>query len=41
MHLARAVDSPSMKAHFIRMAEKWSSLAAWGLQHGYRGEDLN
>jgi hypothetical protein len=40
-HLARAVDSPSMKAHFIRMAEKWSSLAAWGLQHGYRGEDLN
>lgn len=24
MQLARAVDSPSMKAHFIQMAEKWS-----------------
>jgi hypothetical protein len=41
MQLARAVDSPSMKVHFIQMAEKWSSLAAWGLEHGYRGEDLN
>lgn len=41
MQLACAVDSPSLKAHFTRMANKWSALAAWGLEHGYRGQDLN
>lgn len=39
--LARAIDSPSLKAHFTQMAEKWSTLAAWGLEHGYRGQDPN
>lgn len=41
MQLARAADSPSLKAHFTQMAKKWSTLAAWGLEHGYRGNDLN
>jgi hypothetical protein len=41
LHLAGAVDSPSLKAHFSRMAKKWSDLAAWGLEHGYQGQDLN
>jgi hypothetical protein len=39
--LARAIDSPAMKAHFTQMAETWSTLAAWGLEQGYRGQDLN
>jgi hypothetical protein len=41
LQLARAVDSTSLKSHFIRMAKKWSALAAGGLEHGYRGQDLN
>jgi hypothetical protein len=41
LHLAGAVDSPSLKSHFTRMAKKWSNLAAWGLEHGHRGQDLN
>jgi hypothetical protein len=41
LQLADAVDSPSLKSHFIEMAKKWSNLAAWGLQHGYRGQGLN
>ncbi len=40
-HLANAVDSPALKSHFLRMAKKWSALAAWGLAHDYRGQDLN
>jgi hypothetical protein len=41
LQLAGAVDSPALKAHFVRMAKKWSALAAWGLEHGYQGQDLN
>ncbi|MGZ5904939.1 MAG: hypothetical protein ACXWKQ_06305 [Reyranella sp.] len=41
LRLADAVDSPSLKSHFIEMAKKWSTLAAWGLEHGYRGQGLN
>jgi len=41
LQLASAVDSPSLKSHFIRLAKKWSALAAGGLEHGYRGQDLN
>ena len=41
VQLADAVDNPSLKAHFIGMAKKWSTLAAGGLEHGYRGQDLN
>ena len=41
LQLAAAVRSPSLKSHFIAMAKKWSTLAAWGLEHGYRGQDLN
>ena len=41
LQLADAVDSPSLKLHFIEMAKKWSALAAWGLEHGYSGQDLN
>lgn len=39
--LADAVDSPALKSHFLLMADKWSVLAAWGLSHGYGGQDLN
>jgi hypothetical protein len=39
--LARALDSPALKAHFTQMAEKWSTLAAWGIEQGYDGQDLN
>ena len=39
--LAGAVDSPALKSHFLHLASKWSALAAWGLAHGYRGQDLN
>ena len=39
--LACAIDSPALKAHFTQMAEKWSTLAAWGLEQGYHGQDLN
>jgi hypothetical protein len=38
LQLADAVDNPSLRSHFIRMAEQWSNLAAWGLEHGYRGQ---
>jgi hypothetical protein len=41
LQLADAVHSPSLKWHFTRMAKKWSTLAAWGLEHGYRGQNLN
>ena len=41
LQLAGAVDSPSLKLHFLRMARKWSALAASGLEHGYRVQDLN
>lgn len=41
LQLASAVKSSSLKAHFTRMAQKWSAVAAWGLEHGYRGQDLN
>jgi hypothetical protein len=41
LQLADAVLSPSLKSHFARMAKKWSTLAAWGLEHGYRSQDLN
>ena len=41
LHLAGAVHSPALKSHFMGMAKKWSTLAAWGLEHGYRGQDLN
>jgi hypothetical protein len=41
VQLAGAVQSPSLKKHFIRMAKKWSALAAWGLENGYRGQDLH
>jgi hypothetical protein len=41
LRLADAVHSPSLKSHFIEMAKKWSALAAWGLEHGYRGQGLN
>jgi hypothetical protein len=41
LQLADAVHSPPLKSHFARMAKKWSALAAWGLEHGYRGQDLN
>jgi hypothetical protein len=39
--LVDAVHSLSLKSHFTRMAKKWSTLAAWGRAHGYRGQDLN
>jgi hypothetical protein len=41
LKLADVVHSPPLKSHFTRMAKKWSTLAAWGLKHGYRGQDLN
>jgi hypothetical protein len=41
LQLADAIDSPSLKSHFIRMAKEWSILAAWGLEHEYRGQHLN
>jgi len=41
LQLAIAIHSPALKSHFIRMARKWSVLAAGGLEHAYRGEDLN
>ena len=41
LQLADAVRSPSLKLHFMEMAKKWSALAAWGLEHGYRGQGLN
>jgi len=41
LQLANAVDSPSLKSHFIRMAKEWSILAAWGLEREYQGQLLN
>ena len=41
LQLADAVDSPSLKSNFIKMAKHWSTLAAWGLEHGYQGQALN
>ena len=41
LRMAGAVDSPALKAHFLRMAKKWAAMAAWGLEHGYQGQDLN
>ena len=41
LQLAEALDDPSLKLHFIRMAKECSSLAAWGLEHEYRGQLLN
>jgi hypothetical protein len=41
LQIAGAVDSPSLKAHFLLMAKKWSALAALGLEHGSQGHDLN
>jgi hypothetical protein len=41
LQLAGAVHNPSLKAHFKRMAKQWTALAAWGLEQGYRGQDLN
>jgi hypothetical protein len=41
LQLANAVHNPSLKAHFIKMAKNWSTLAVWGLEHGYRGQDLH
>ena len=41
LQLADAVDSPSLKSHFTRMAKEWSIQAAWGLEHQYRGQRLN
>ena len=39
--LADALHSPALKSHFVKMAKTWSLLALGGLEHGYRGEDLN
>jgi hypothetical protein len=36
MELAGAVDSPCLKSLFITMAKEWSTLAVWGLEHGWR-----
>ena len=41
LQLAGAVDSPALKSHFLRLAKKWSTQAAGGLEQGYRGQDLN
>jgi hypothetical protein len=41
LQLADAVDNPSLKSHFMKMAKTWSALATWGLEHGYRGQSLN
>ena len=41
LQLAGAIDSSALKSHFIRMAKHWSTLAAWGLEHEYQGQDLN
>jgi hypothetical protein len=41
LQLADAIHDPSLRSHFIRMAKEWSNLAAWGLEHGYRGQLLN
>lgn len=41
LQLADAIHDPSLKSHFIRMAKQWSILAAWGLEHEYRGQLLN
>jgi hypothetical protein len=41
MQLAGAVDNPSLKLHFLRMARNWAALAASGLEHGRRGQDLH
>jgi hypothetical protein len=41
LQLADAVRNPSLKLHFMEMAKKWSALAAWGLEHDYRGQSLN
>lgn len=39
--LADASASASLRSHFMKMAGNWSALAAWGLEHGYRGQALN
>ena len=41
LQLADAIHDPSLRSHFIRMAKQWSILAAWGLEHEYRGQLLN
>jgi hypothetical protein len=41
LQLAGAAGSPSLKLHYLRMAETWSTLAASGLEHGYRAQDWN
>jgi hypothetical protein len=41
LQLADAIHDPSLRSHFIRMAKEWSILAAWGLEHEYRGQPLN
>jgi hypothetical protein len=41
LQLADAVHDSSLKLHFIEMAKNWSNLAAWGLEHGYRGQSLH
>ena len=41
LRLADAVPSPFLKSHFTTLAKIFSSLAAWGLEQGYRGQDLN
>jgi hypothetical protein len=39
--LAQAVDSPALKSHYTKMAKTWTTLAEWGLEHGYEGQALN
>ena len=41
LQLADAIHDHSLRSHFIRMAKEWSILAAWGLEHEYRGQRLN
>jgi hypothetical protein len=41
LQLADGIHDPPLRAHFIRMAKEWSNLAAWGLEHEYRGQRLN
>jgi hypothetical protein len=41
MQLAGAVDNPSLKLHFLRMARNWAALAASGLERGHRRLDLH
>ena len=41
LQLADAIHDPSLRSHFIRMAKEWSIVAAWGLEHEYRGQRLN